>query len=707
MRPLNFINVPSVLSSAFFLAIAWFVASRTTRPQLGRRFVAFCVTYGFYSLSLGLLALFLDKRIAYWAAHAVSATGVFTIPIMYDFLLTGGEVKPAFLKAGRRTAYGVASIFAVFFAWQMPRLGLKEWWWGYYPARSEGLPAFMVFITVLISHAEWILWKRSCESRSVNEKNQLRILFWSTLLTIPSASSNIAFCLYGEGQYPFSSIGGLCYAILLGYAVVRYRLMDIEIVLRKGLLYALLTAAVTAVFVGAVLYFQGLLTRQTDWSVLLSTVISTMAVAMFLQPFRGRIQIAIDRRFFRTSYNLQQAVAEFTDAIVSEIDLDQVLKNMIRLIERTFHASKVGIFLVNERKGEYQFATGLGFSADQNPPALSSGHAVVDWLSAHREPVLQADVQWHPLMEEGDLQERVLNELDQLGATVLLPILYESKLRGVVALGDKSSEEPYTIEDLRLLGTVANEAAVAIENARLVEALREEDRRKARFITDMAHELKTPVTSIKLFAQILEDGVEDAAKRKQFLRILANESDRYVNLVNDFLYFTRIESPDFPLRKEEVSLYQLLDETLALFQVQAQEKNISLCYNPGITHDDRSSFPPVCADRDRLKQVFVNLVNNAIKYSHNGGQVVVDISRNGEYCITRISDTGIGIPPEELPSIFEKYYRSHHAREMVGAGGAGIGLTIARDIVQKHGGVLTVESEVEKGSTFIVRLPVE
>ncbi len=705
MRTLNFINVPLILSSIFFLVLAWFVSTRTPRRNLGIRFVAFSVVYSIYSLSIGCLALFLDKRIALCAAHAASVSGVLSIPLMYDFLLTAAEIDARRLRISRCAAYSIAGVFIAVFAFQISQVGLADHWWGYYASRSQFLPAFMVFITVLISHAEWILWRRSCASRSTNEKNQLRMLFWSTLLTIPSASSNIGFCLYDIGRYPFSSLGGLCYAVILGYAVLRYRLLDIDIALRKGLLYTLLTAALTSVFVGTVLYIQGIITRHTDWSVILPSIISTMVVALVLQPFRGRIQSVIDRRFFRTSYDLHKAVAQFTEFIISETDFHQVLTNMVHLIHATFHVAKVGVFLVNDPYRHFDYAYGVGFDSAEPVPPLPEDSATIRWLATNFEPLFRADLGWHPLLEDESLQEAVLSELNVIGAEVVLPIVYQKRLRGFVSLGSKSSEEAYTNEDLTLLNTVASEAAVAIENARLVEALREEDRRKAQFITDMAHELKTPVTSIKLFSQILADGVEDDEKRGQFLKILMSESDRYVGLVNDFLYFARLDGQPRPLKKQHIDLNEVINETLAIFQVQAEEKNLRLYAVPSDGGNGHGGLNTVPGDRDRLKQVFINLVNNAIKYTGNGGEVTIQTSVNGQYISTRVIDNGIGIPADDLPKVFDKYYRTRHARTMVGAGGAGIGLTIAKDIIENHGGTLTVQSEPGVGSAFIVNLP--
>jgi len=338
---------------------------------------------------------------------------------------------------------------------------------------------------------------------------------------------------------------------------------------------------------------------------------------------------------------------------------------------------------------------------DDHLAHLPVDSACARWMQDHRQPIVRGDVPWDPAMNDPELQQAVLAELNDLGAEVLLPIIYKSQLRGVVALGGKSSEESYTIEDLRLLTTVATEAAVAIENSRLVEALREEDQRRARFINDIAHELKTPVTSIKMFAEILLDGVEDETKRQHFLRVLVEESNRYVRLVDDLLYVARHNAQPPRFRREAVALQPLLRETLEVFQLQAEEKNISLRLEPAEENGDLW----IPGDRDRLKQVMVNLVNNAIKYTGNGGEIVVELAREGDYAVTRVRDTGIGIAPDDLNRVFDMFYRGSRAQSLVGAGGAGVGLAIVKDIVERHGGELLVESTPGKGSTFTVRLP--
>ncbi|NCO32362.1 MAG: hypothetical protein AUJ92_15745 [Armatimonadetes bacterium CG2_30_59_28] len=704
MRPLNYINIPSLVACIVFIGVAWFVGRRSPRPNVGVRFVLFCLSYSLYGLSIGILCLVLDKRVACAAAQLASFSGVYSIPLMYDFLLTVAEVPKPALRIYRIASYAVATLLAVIFAFQISTVGLSEYWWGYYATRSEFLPGLISLMTMLMAHAEWTLWRKSSASRSMNERNQLRILFWSTLLTIPSATSNIAFFLYGRG-YPFYSLTGVCYVFILGYAVVRYRLLDIDIAIRKAILYGVLSVGLTGAFVGIVLYIQGLLTRQTDMGLVLTAVVYTTLIAAVLQPIRGKIQSAVDRRFFRTSYDLHKSVAEFTESIATELDLHDVLGHMISLVQRTFHASRSGVFLINETEGAFGFAEGVGFGEDSGSLRLPEDSASCRWMNRYREPIVQADVRWDPKMDDPDVQYAILNELRQLDAEILLPIVYKSTLRGLLTLGSKFSEEPYSIEDIRLLSTVAAEAAVAIENSRLVEALKEEDRRKSRFISDMAHELKTPVTSIRMFAQILLDGVADEQKRRQFLRVLVAESDRYVSLVDDFLYITRSESQRLPHRRQSVELEPLLRETLDLFQIQADEKNISLRLNVPRGNGNLKQLESVPADRDRLKQVMINLVNNAIKYTGNGGEVTIEVSLDDDSVITRVRDSGIGIPQEEIDRVFDKYYRSQRARSMVGAGGAGIGLTIAKDIVESHGGTISLDSIPGAGSTFAVSLP--
>jgi len=232
-----------------------------------------------------------------------------------------------------------------------------------------------------------------------------------------------------------------------------------------------------------------------------------------------------------------------------------------------------------------------------------------------------------------------------------------------------------------------------------ITRLRRLEKVRQDFVANVSHELRTPLTTIKGYAETLLEGAlnEDVAPR--FVEVIKRHSDRLTKIVEDLLTLSTIESREFSLTLETVSVSELIDDVIDFLKEPAEKKRISLA-----RHDLPSPLF-VHGDRKHLEQVFVNLVDNAIKYGRDGGNIAVTVGETspGEIRIS-VADDGIGIPREDLGRIFERFYRVDKGRSHE-IGGTGLGLSIVKHLVQAHGGTVWAESTPGKGSTFIVTLP--
>ncbi len=238
----------------------------------------------------------------------------------------------------------------------------------------------------------------------------------------------------------------------------------------------------------------------------------------------------------------------------------------------------------------------------------------------------------------------------------------------------------------------------AVAVLRDVTVLRHTERLRRELTVNVSHELRTPLTSIKGFAEtLLQGAMQDEATRRRFLSIIDSEADRLVKLVDDLLDLSRLESKRVTLELGPVNLSQLAAHTVDKLRPLADESALTLLYSgpPDVT---------VTADSDRLAQVLTNLIDNALKYTPAGGRVEVQVvPRDGEVAVT-VADTGRGIPPDDLPHVFERFYRADRSRTR-GSGGTGLGLAIAKHIVEAHGGQISVRSRLDEGTAFIFTLP--
>jgi two-component system phosphate regulon sensor histidine kinase PhoR len=232
-----------------------------------------------------------------------------------------------------------------------------------------------------------------------------------------------------------------------------------------------------------------------------------------------------------------------------------------------------------------------------------------------------------------------------------------------------------------------------------ITRLKELEKIRQDFVANVSHELRTPLTTIKGYAETLLEGALKEEVASQFVQVIKKHTDRLTKIVEDLLMLSKIESKEFQLKIEVIPLPDFISDVIDFVKETAEKKKIS------ISQSKIPSSLAVEADRNYLEQVLINLLDNAIKYTHEGGGVMIlAIEKDQREIQFSIEDNGIGIPKEDIPRIFERFYRVDKGRSQE-LGGTGLGLSIVKHLVQAHGGRIWVESQLEKGSTFYFTLP--
>jgi two-component system phosphate regulon sensor histidine kinase PhoR len=222
---------------------------------------------------------------------------------------------------------------------------------------------------------------------------------------------------------------------------------------------------------------------------------------------------------------------------------------------------------------------------------------------------------------------------------------------------------------------------------------------RREFIGNISHELRTPLSVIKVIIETLESGaIADQKTARDFLTRVDDEVDRLTQMVTELTELSRIESGRAELRKEPLNLNSLIEGVIARFNPQADRQGVTL------SSELPPDLPPVTADKERIGQVLTNLVHNAIKFTPSGGRATISAKQEKDSIVVQVADTGIGISREDLPRVFERFYKADKART---SEGTGLGLAIAKHIVQAHGGSIWAQSEEGKGSTFSFSLPLK
>ena len=414
--------------------------------------------------------------------------------------------------------------------------------------------------------------------------------------------------------------------------------------------------------------------------------------------------------------------AEVAHAISASLDPDVVLRMAVELIHRSLDFDFAAVLLIEPGSDVASLREAAGEAApslkERGLELAVGSRSLVGTAAASRQVCVVQDVVKEPNYLE-------VPELRDTRSEVAVPLLVGGEVIGVL---DVQSYHPHAFPDdvVQILTTLANQIATGVHHARLYaqvqrhaaeleervaerthelaeanERLKELDRLKSQFVFDASHELKSPLTSIKGYGDLLVRGAVGTLTedQREFLQIISGSTDRLITLINDLLDMSRIEAGRENQPFQPVDLNAVVSQVVSAQQPQAQAAGL------GLIAENGDHLPPVWGNHSQLVQVATNLVANAVHYTPAGlvrVRTCLDADHN-RLCL-EVQDTGMGIPETELPRIFERFYRSITARES-GIQGTGLGLAIVKEIVTLHGGEIEVDSAVNKGSTFRIWLP--
>ncbi|MEE8234920.1 MAG: ATP-binding protein [Nitrospirales bacterium] len=416
-------------------------------------------------------------------------------------------------------------------------------------------------------------------------------------------------------------------------------------------------------------------------------------------------------------------------AIVSNLDLDNLLTTVLhRLVEKVGFTHML-LMLYDSERGVAFGAQTAGISDELGRAARKLEVVVEDDGTLHAEVLLRGNVIL--VSDLATIAHRIpppfLHLLQELRITsfVCAPLKSQQHILGLVAAD--STPNPSIQEDLDLLVTIANTIGVAIDNAKAYKKLeqftvtleqrvdertqelqtanaklKELDQIKSAFVSTASHELRTPMTSIKGLVENMLHGLTGELNERQvfYLSRVRVNVERLTRMINDLLDLSRIEAGRMELRPISLSLPELVTEVVDSLQSAAKERGLSLQIQP------HAALPTIRGDQDMISQVLTNLIHNAIKFTPPEGHIRIELAPGDDgYIQLCVADTGCGISPEELGTIFERFYRAKSVP--FEARGAGLGLPITKSLVELHGGRIWAESTLGEGSRFFVTLPIQ
>ena len=391
----------------------------------------------------------------------------------------------------------------------------------------------------------------------------------------------------------------------------------------------------------------------------------------------------------------------------ASLDLPALTRTIVTEMARVTGVDQCRLVLFDEEQGygtiqaEYVPTPGV---ADVHIPM--AGNPAYEALRDARRPLVIADVRSNPSLV---IMDSLVKHLE-VKSMLLLPLVVQGQLVGLISLETMRERRTFSPAEVELCQTLANQAAIAVTNARLYADVKRANEAKSEFVSLVSHELKVPMTAIKGFAKLLAAGRagEINERQREFLSVIEDNVERMQTLVNDLLDHSQLEAGRMKLELRAVSLAEVVNDVVRVVRREMESRGQQL------TVDISADLPPVWADRSRLTQVLTNLMSNAYKYTPYDGAIQVraelwreegEMGEERPMVLCAVSDTGIGIAPEDQSRVFTSFFRSQH-RLSKDVEGTGLGLSIARRIVELQGGRIWVESAVGEGSTFYFTVPV-
>ena len=694
---------------------------------------AFCISFivwgmGGYKIATTVDA---DEAIFWWK---VAYIGVIFIPIFlahftYEFL----NIKE---KWHLVIFYFLGAFFLILNLFTNLFINKVRWAFNQFYYISSPTLFYTLFVLVflgLVIICVFKFWQYYLVAQGIR-RVQLRYILIA--LVIGFSGGAFSFLpVYKIELYPALNLTVSIGVVIVAYAIFRYRLMDVRILLREGFIYfglALFTYLMFYFVVWAyTLIFGGIFNKNSYFT------------GLFIAPFfvailywvADHLRIIANRYFFTGLYNYQETIHKLTRELNYYNDLDKIIDILVETIKKTMQLNRAGVLLINiETKPiHYQIAKVVGFN-EQNGISLVQDNFLTQYLEKTEKPLVREEL----LLIANDSKNKteaqklknLYDHMQHIEASLCLPLISNKRLIGIIVLGSKVSSDAFTQEDLELLSTLSYQAGIAIDNARLykevkdfsktlqqkvdiqtkdlkdqAEHLKKLLKMRSEFLDIASHQLKTPVSVILGTISMLQEGSIDKLPKEQQAKFIDNifrKAQKLSTIINDILRASEMDTDEFSLVREAIKPTQIEEIISRVYEdLKPETDRKGLVFT---IEKPKRPLPKILVDADFLEQAFYNLTDNAIKYTAKGFVKIV-LNQESNQLVVKIQDSGVGIPLEDQKKIFDKFARAKNAIDMY-TDGSGLGLFIVKKIIEAHQGAINFISKENEGTVFTVSLPV-
>lgn len=698
-------SVPPLLAGTVIIACGLWVLMKQLQGLVNITFSLVCGAVSVWLFSFFMVYSSTDEAEASFWGRCVYVGVVYIPAAFYHF--SSSVLQRRMPNKLIVSNYFISTAFLLLIPTPYLLNGDYTYFWGHYPKAGLLHPLFLMYFGLAGGSSLFRIYQGHLAAQHVSAPDaaRLRTLFWA--FTVGFLSSLDFAQNYGHEFYPVGYVlAGIC-VLIVTHTIVSYQSMESTLMptAPRTLLY-LQTLGLVPVYV-AVLLLIRLFTGSTQY-LLTGILLATFLIfAGALAGIQKRVEKAIARLLFKERHDAYETLIEFSKAMVTILDLSALNSTIMDTLTRVLGIEKISVFLLDKEKGQYYLAAAHGLDFDEMKTVTFSASARLPQHLARTRSIAVLE----ELRQDRDnpAEQAVLDSLQLLQAELCIPLVNKDRLIGFFNFGKRASRSMYSEADLSLLTTLAQNAAVALDNAMLYEDLRRSRllmRRTDRLRSletiagGFAHEIRNPLTSIKTFVQLAPERKQDDEFIEHFSRIVHEDVLRIERLIQEILDYARYMEPKFSVE----NLNDIVSSCLYFVEVKAESKSIA------VEKDFAPTLPTVMLDRQQIKQVLLNLLINAMEaMGDRGGRLIVrtrQLSKPGGdlWVQIEVCDTGPGIAQADLDHIFDPFYTTkHHSEEREGTG---LGLTIVHQIVQEHHGYIEVESQPGRGTTFFVNMPI-
>jgi two-component system nitrogen regulation sensor histidine kinase GlnL len=660
---------------------------------------------GFWLFGLGHYFLPLDDEQAFMWARA-TLTAAMLIPAFYLHAMC---VMANIEQSQRRAiliAYGVGVVLTALI-WS-DLMGLKivpQTFLHHYVHLKPWYPLLMVQIVGLPIYTVWLM-VRTVRQLAGYKRLQIYYLIFITVAIHLTTTTVLIPMQFGIHLPPYGVILLPFELALLGYAFVRVRLMDFSQATSKVLLYTV--TLVMAILVGLVpIWITGFvnpefLNQAQIFFVLWLVTLVGFGVALMVPRLSPYLEETVRGRFFSQQYRYQQSMMDVIGKLSAVADIQSMLDNVVDAVLQYVGVTRVSIYLEDD-------VTGVFVARAWNPPKglppkvreLLPSSALIKQLKSRPHAILKEELARSTSFPRGQT-ESIMEELQQLGATMAVPLIHKNWLVGILTTSSRSSGEMFSAMDIELLESLGREMAIAVHHRKMENQIMKSERliTLGTVAAGIAHEIRNPLASIGTFAALMNEKGSDASFRDEFGRVVAADVERINNVINTVLAFSRPANVD----TKPHNLAEIVEQSLVLLKPSMKDKNVPI--ELAVQH-----VPQVRINPQQIVQVLLNLIKNAVDaVPAQSGKVMVSVyvlitnadrknSETPHYVVVEVSDNGPGVPENILQQLFQPFFTTKK-------GGTGLGLAISQKIASDHGGFITAENRATQGAVFRLHLPI-